>query len=354
MNELTLTNIEEKVKVQAPVIDFDVESIKTALRTVMSNYDTVAFGDDSSLQDQYKSMKADRVELNKAVKALGAMDSSIRKKVLAPFEEYKNKSGELKSIIEEILLPIDDKVKEIEQYWKEEKLNNIKNIYEQLATDIDEDYKAILFNMIFSESWTNQTSSLKKVTAEMEEMIGKYTSGLSLIKTLNSDFEKEGIEILKDTLDITQAVSKMQELNSIKERALAAEKARLEEQKQKEIDEAKAKADAEAKARLDKELAAEKEKIKADAEAKAKIDAENLDAKRKQFEEDMKNQTEEFAREKNAFFANQAMNNNQAATMSAAASTTAADGKTLIEVPTVAVKAITRFLENMKIAYTVK
>lgn len=358
MNELTtLTNIEDAVKVQAPVIDFNFESMKATLSAKMSDYNSVAFGDDSSVQEQYKSMKSDRVELNKAVKTLTSMDSAIRKQVLAPFDEYKQKSGELKSIIEGVLVPLDEKVKEIEKYWKDEKLNNLKNIYAELSADIDEDYKPILFEKIFSDSWTNQTTSLKKATGEMEELIEKYRSGLTLVKSLNSDFEDEGINILKETLDVTKAVTKMQDLNAQKERAIAAERARLEEQKQKEIAEAKKKAEEEAQAKaqaiLDEQMAQERAKLEAEAQEKANREAEALKAKEEAFEAKKKADEQQFAKEKNAFYANATMNQ-QAANLGGAANTVAAEGKSLIEVPTVALKAITRYLDSLKIEYTVK
>ena len=361
-NELMLTNIEDAVKVQAPVIIYDFESMKNALRARMANYDTVAFGDESSLQEQYKSMKTDRVELNKAVKAIGSLDTSIRKQVLAPFEEYKTKSSELKTIIEEVLNPLDEKVKDIESFWRDEKLKKIKEVYEQIAVGVEDDFKSELFNKIFNDSWTNQTTSLKKATAEMEELVNKYTSGITLIKSLNSDFEEEGINILKTTLDVTSAVTKMQELTAQKERANAALKARLEEEKQREIArakaEAEAKAKAEAQAQLEKQLAAERARIEAESKAqaeleaeKAKKEAERIAAERQQFEAEKKAEAEKFAKEKNAFFANAI--NNSAATCEAA-NTVVAEGKTLIEVPTAALKMITRYLDSTKIEYIIK
>src|SRR5699024_1185948 len=83
-------------------------------------------------------------------------------------------------------------------------------------------------NQIFDKRWLNATVSLNKVYEEIQERIAKIEADMDTIERL-SEFAFEALEVYKQTIDLSQAISEGQRLADIQKRK--EQQARQAEQK---------------------------------------------------------------------------------------------------------------------------
>ena len=220
------------------VISFNFEELKTSIAEKAKQYETMVYN-----EDQIKSAKSDRADLNKLKKALN--DERIRreKEYIQPFNDFKNKVNELISIIDTPVKLIDGQIKNYEEKQKEEKLQKIKELYKNTVHPDWLDFEKVFDG---NEKWLNASVTTGTIQKEVWAFIDKIEDGMQTLSQL-PEYSFEAMETYKKTLNLNIAISKANEL---------AEMERL-------------KAEAEARAKAEAE-----ERAKAEAEMKAKAEAE--------------------------------------------------------------------------------
>lgn len=220
------------------VISFNFEELKTSIAEKAKQYETMVYN-----EDQIKSAKSDRADLNKLKKALN--DERIRreKEYIQPFNDFKNKVNELISIIDTPVKLIDGQIKNYEEKQKEEKLQKIKELYKNTVHPDWLDFEKVFDG---NEKWLNASVTTGTIQKEVWAFIDKIEDGMQTLSQLQ-EYSFEAMETYKKTLNLNLAISKANEL---------AEMERL-------------KAEAEARAKAEAE-----ERAKAEAEMKAKAEAE--------------------------------------------------------------------------------
>lgn len=226
-------------------IKFNFEELKTELTTKAHDYEVMVY-----TEDQIKEAKSDRANLNKLKKAMNDERIAMEKKYMAPFNEFKNQINEIIGIIDKPIAIIDSQVKEFEQRKKDEKRDEIIDLWNSKE-------KPDFLNKhdLFNEKWLNTTYSMAKIEAEMDETLDRIQTEINTIESL-TEFGFEAMEEYKRSLDLTKAIAEGQRLADIQRRKEEAEKARKE---------------AEEKARL---AAEEAEKAKALQEEEERIQNE--------------------------------------------------------------------------------
>ena len=126
-------------------ITFNYEELKQELTEKVSMYETLVYTD-----DQIKQAKADKANLNKLKKALN--DERIRREreYMQPFNDFKQKINEIIGIIDKPVAVIDKQVKEYEEKQKSEKMEAIKEYWDNC--DVPE---GLSFEKIFDNKWLN-------------------------------------------------------------------------------------------------------------------------------------------------------------------------------------------------------
>ena len=232
------------------VISFNFEELKTSIAEKAKQYETMVYN-----EDQIKSAKSDRADLNKLKKALN--DERIRreKEYIQPFNDFKNKVNELISIIDTPVKLIDDQIKNYEEKQKEEKLQEIKELYKNTAHPDWLDFEKVFDG---NEKWLNASVKIGTIEKEIWDFIDKVEDGMQTLSQL-PEYSFEAMETYKKTLALNLAISKANEL---------AEMERLKAEA-----EARAKAEAEERARAEAEM-----KAKAEAEAtKTQIETKTVE-----------------------------------------------------------------------------
>lgn len=197
-------------------IGWNNEELKAEIAEKVKDYTGLVY-----TESQIKEAKSDRAKLNKLVKALEDKRKEVKKLCLEPYDKFEKQIKEVIEIINEPIALIDGQVKEYEEQKKQEKQEEITNLFDS------KDKPAWLkLQSIFDAKWLNATKSMSQVGNEIDEKIAKIYSDLKTLESL-SEFSFESIETYKNCLDISKAIAEGQRLADIQKRK--EEQARQEE-----------------------------------------------------------------------------------------------------------------------------
>ena len=110
-------------------IEFNYDDLRQEIIEKVAMYKSLVYTD-----EQIKEAKSDRSKLNKFVKALSDERIRIKKKCLKPYEDFEKKINELTAIVNEPIALIDNQVKSYEEQRKAEKLEKIKEYFNEKNT----------------------------------------------------------------------------------------------------------------------------------------------------------------------------------------------------------------------------
>lgn len=201
-------------------IAFNYEELKQELSDKVKMYETLVYTD-----DQIKSAKADRADLNRLKKALN--DERIRreKEYMQPFNVFKAQINEIIGIIDKPVALIDKQIKGYEEQQRQEKKKKIAGYFFTAESP-----EWLTLTMIWDEKWLNASVSMKSIQAEIDARIESVNSDLSALSDL-SEFSFEAIETYKSTLDLNKSIAEGHRLAEIQKRKAEQEKARAERER---------------------------------------------------------------------------------------------------------------------------
>jgi len=215
----------EKTLLPVPVEEFSIgafsiknfEEIKEKLGGALKKYETVEVTDEF-----YAEAKTTRAELNKVSKALDDRRKELEKRYMEPFNVGKAQITELVNMVKEVSGKIDAGIKTIEEKKRQEKEEQIKTLF----SEIDNPHKVEL-KAIWTESWLNAGTSLKKVRAEIEAFLTKVDDEVKTITdTVYVDEPKRANEAkkfyLENGYDLKAALAKEKELYDYTHRSASA------------------------------------------------------------------------------------------------------------------------------------
>lgn len=217
-------------------INWNFEELKKEVTETAAEYASSVYTDDT-----IKAAKADRAKLNKFVDAINGKRTEIRKKLLAPDEQFGLEVKELAGIVQKAIENIDIQVKGYEQRQREDKTAKVKEFYEANIYDLAD---VLPFERIFKPEYANSSTTMKSIKVEILATIQKVAEGLAVITELDSKYAFEAKEAFLKTYDLAAA---MKEKNRLEEADL--KRAAYEE---------------------------ERERIRAEREARAKQQAERV------------------------------------------------------------------------------
>ena len=211
--------------------------IRDMVKSTLPMYDISNYNDDNIDQ-----AKRDKAALNKAAKLLNSKRLEIEKEFMKPFGEFKEVVAETVKLIGECSAKIDTVVKQNEQQYKDKKLAVIRSYFDDGNTTL------IDFRKIFKQEWLNKSTSMKAVQADIETVFAKVDEDLETLKGFGGD----DFDVLRtyymDTMNIGNTIQYANRLKEQRERAQAAEEARIKaEQERKEQEEARIAAEEEQK-----------------------------------------------------------------------------------------------------------
>lgn len=200
-------------------ITFNYDELKRDLIDKVSTYETLVYTD-----DQIKQAKADKANLNKLKKALN--DERIRreKEYMKPFNDFKSKINEIICIIDKPVAVIDRQVKEYEDKKKTEKMEVIKEYWNNCDV-----HEGLSFEKIFDNKWLNASTSMKAIQDAINEAVEKFNNDMKVLADL-PEYSFEAQQTYISTLDVGKALNEAHRLAEQAKRKAEDEARKVAEQ----------------------------------------------------------------------------------------------------------------------------
>ena len=230
---------------------FNYEELKAELQERLEYYNGLVV-----TEDTIKQGKEERAALNKFKGAIDTYRKDVKKRYMAPYNDFEHKVKDLTGLIDEPINAIDKQLAVFEEQRKAAKQSDIETAYDKL---VPEDLRDIIpLDRIQDKKWLNATTSLKKIEEDIAERIKRTEADLLALDTVPEEYRAGVHAKYIDTLDITLAMNHM----NAQKKAEEAFKARQEEEKRRLEQQAQAEKNlAElAQQEANKRLAAQEEK----------------------------------------------------------------------------------------------
>ena len=198
----------------------NAKQIRNIVMANLPKYDISNYTDDNIDQ-----AKKDKAALNKAAKVLNAKRLEIEKEFMKPFGEFKEVITETVKLIGDCSAKIDVVVKQNEQQYKDKKLADIRTYFDGLDANL------VDFNKVYRPEWLNKSASMKSVCADIDAIFSKVENELSTLQGFGEDFDVLRTYYM-DTLNINNTIQYANRLKEQRERAKAAQVARIKAQEE--------------------------------------------------------------------------------------------------------------------------
>lgn len=220
-------NVEQK----NGVIGFNFEEIKEKLNSELEIYKNMIFTEDSKTE-----AKKTIASLRKLKKSVNDKKLEVKKSFMIPYTNFETQVKELDNLIDEPINFINNQVEEFERRRVEEKKSLISEIYTEIMAEHEEASGYLPLQRIYDSKWENATTTKKAITEAIAERVDHVEKDLSIIHSMESEFEDKGIEKYKATLELSDAIEIMNQYQKQKEEILRRQE---EEAKRKAEEEAR-------------------------------------------------------------------------------------------------------------------
>lgn len=203
-------------------IDWNYEELKTEVTTAADEYAVSVYTDET-----IKEAKETRAKLNKFVEALTGARTKVRKKLLAPDEQFGKEVKDIEGIVRKAIDNIDSQIKDYERRQRDEKTAKVRDFYD---TNIHEDIITYLpFERVMKPGYALASTTMKSIKEEILSLIQKVDEGLAILNEVESPYAGEMKEVFLRTYDIGAAMAERNRLEAAeqKRQEYAAEQARM-------------------------------------------------------------------------------------------------------------------------------
>ena len=167
-----------------PPVQWNYDEVKQWIEDGLANYKGIVYTADTITQ-----AKKDRANLNKLVDAIDTKRKEMKAHYLQPYEAFEVQAKELVGMVKAVNAEIDAQVKAYENFKREEKLGEIKALYQTMIGGL-----ALLvpYKNLHNPKWLNVTCSMGTISEEMGGKIDRIEAGLESIDTLGLDDDLAG------------------------------------------------------------------------------------------------------------------------------------------------------------------
>lgn len=219
--------IEAKITGIAKVEDNIIDAKEYAL-SLKEYYSKLVFS-----EEQLSEAKNERASINKVVKKIADYRKNIVAEFKKPIELFETTAKETEKILKETADFVDVQVKNFENKEKEEKLESIREIFNQLAEELKE---ILTLEKIFDMKWLNKTVKLPTIEEEIKSKLDGIRQGFRAIEELHSEFELEVKNtFIEEHFDLSKAIFKNTQLTEQK-KVLAKVEEKKEEIVQEKVE----------------------------------------------------------------------------------------------------------------------
>ena len=262
MEEITL-----QVKQNPGVINVNFDDLEKALDAKLAEYKGAVFTAETKdiAKKELASLRKQKTELDDSRK-------SIKKEWMKPYDDFEKRAKQLLAKFDEPIQLIDGQVKAFDEKRKEERRKDIQAAYESLIGDMAE---YLPLSKIYDTKWENVSTSMKSIKEVLSDLVESTAAAVRVISTMESDATDKALKLYKDTLDMSKAITYINDYERQKAEIMRKEEERrkVEEERKRHAEIERAKA-AERAAIEREERIRREEREKAEAAAREKLAAE--------------------------------------------------------------------------------
>lgn len=206
------------VKEQNGILETNIEQLENFVSEKLKEYSPESYLGDADAAEK------DRAELNNSKKVLTSARIDLMKRLMKPYEDFETRCKKLEKDIDYASSKLDEIVKAKEKIEKELKRNQIEKIWEE------QNFTLFSLDKVFNKKWLNKTVKLCEVENEINEIIKQTYANLKIIENFGEDAETLKALYL-ETLDISQALARGEELKVNREKIAKEKETRFEREK---------------------------------------------------------------------------------------------------------------------------
>lgn len=212
-------------------IETNFEEIKAALVAGLEEYKGMVFTAES--QPEAKKTVA---SLRKLKKAMNDRRIEIKKKFMEPYTNFEAQVKELDKLIDEPIDFISGQIEEFERRRVEAKKAMICEIYTGIMAEHGTAMEYLPLDRIYDSRWENSTTAQKAITEAITAHVEYVEKDLDTIRAMESEFEDKGLAKYRATLELSDAITTMNQYQKQKEEILRRQ---AEEEQRKAEEEAR-------------------------------------------------------------------------------------------------------------------
>lgn len=212
-------------------IETNSEEIKAALAAKMEEYKGMVFTAES--QPEAKRTVA---SLRKLKKVMNDRRIEIKKTFMAPYTNFEAQVKELDKLIDEPIDFISGQIEEFERRRVEAKKAMICEIYTGIMAEHGTVMEYLPLDRIYDSRWENSTTTQKAITEAITAHVEHVEKDLDTIRAMESEFEDKGLAKYRATLELSDAITAMNQYQKQKEEILRRQ---AEEEQRKAEEEAR-------------------------------------------------------------------------------------------------------------------
>ena len=197
----------EKYELQP--IKFNFDELKGKLTESLEKYQGLVVTEDN-LSDSTKT----RTELNKLKTSIEDERKRIKKEWNEPYVAFENQIKELVGLVDKPIQCLDTQIKAFEDERKENKRKEIQEFFDENNTN-----ELIKLDMIFDEKWLNKGEKIDKIKETILSTLGRIETSLNVIKTQDTKYTTNMVDIYLKTLDLASALKEKERLEELEKNA---------------------------------------------------------------------------------------------------------------------------------------
>ncbi len=261
-----MTEVRAVITQQEGTVSCNFEEVKGYIRERLKEYDGAVFTEESKgyAKKELAKLRAEKKELNDNLR-------EAKKKYMAPWDAFEPKVKELINLFDEPITLIDGQVKAFEEDRVVQKKALIEAIYTELVGDLSD---IIPLERIYNPKWENATTKEKAIREEVLAQATAARIALDTIRGMRSDAESKALDVYKQTLSLSIAISCINAYEAQKAEILRKEQERQREEELERI------------RREEREKLEAERKVLEEREAQRRAAEEALEAQRRQLEEE--------------------------------------------------------------------
>lgn len=196
MNDIQFEVITDLAVLNSQHIETNFEAVDAYLTEAMAPYTQLVVTEDS-IGDAKKTL----AQLRKLKDGINAQKIAVKREWMKPYTEYEDKAKQLMSRVEAGISNIDGQVKDYDSRRKEQKLQDLKDYFDQEASRYRvEEY--LDWNLIRNPKWANASFSVEDAENEISGIITDTAKDIDYITGMGSLFEAAMLEEYRKCRDL--------------------------------------------------------------------------------------------------------------------------------------------------------